>query len=143
MCLFLSDNGQSVSQWQYYLLDPIVASHKVVELLQADGLQVAFAGLFCYAPIPQGVVCQNVTSRFQSWQNHFIVFYVLPFVCIYEGHVPHDVHLRNEFFGITDMDMHKFAIGTAFYPRAGEVFHFVKDLESVKFGAFVQSFCHT
>ena len=64
--LFLSDECQAIAQRQDDYFYPRVVGNQVIECSDALGLMVTVVGWVDDVPVPQRIVCQNISARIQN-----------------------------------------------------------------------------
>ena len=71
--LFLSDECQAIAQRQDDYFYPRVVGNQVIECSNALGLMVTVVGWVDDVPVPQRIVCQNISARIQNLDRKSVV----------------------------------------------------------------------
>ena len=94
-------------------------------------------------PVPQRIVCQNISARIQNLHHHLVGFDIGALVAIHESQVKHHPQFGCFNVGIADAEINLVGNIRTFNPRAGEIFHLVIDFESIELASFLQSLSQT
>ena len=83
--LFLSDECQTIAQRQDDYFHPRVVGNQVIECSDALSLMVTVVGWVDDVPVPQRIVCQNISARIQNLHHHLVCLDIGALVAIHEN----------------------------------------------------------
>ena len=103
--LFLSDECQAIAQRQDDYFYPRVVGNQVIECSDALGLMVTVVGWVVDVPVPQRIVCQNLSARIQNLHHHLVCLDIGALVAIHESQVKHHPQFGCFFVGIANTEI--------------------------------------